>query len=314
MLDHSGGNDMSQKISRYVSTSRVEAIDALHSGSRHFLKFFGFSMSTLIGKLLVVGFPLFALAEFHIVSQIQKTKHFDLESAFEDSQSGKKFWTTALCALLGQIIVIAGGLLIFLLYLGLKAVGSQMDYSFRFNRFFTVFFFGLFCILLFALLVVWVSLYFDPVVFLIQSNGDMGISEALRQARAVMTPVGRGKLFWMRIYYLIAITVVAGLGYGAFYLWYAVLPTFWGVGLLAVLFCLLLLLTMSRILLSERIACVKLFSDLVEEAAFQNFFVSKPEESLQGKIRKEQILATLFEETITEIVEKPQGMKEEGVI
>ena len=286
---------MSQRVSQYVSMGMRDSKYVIGAGKGIFFKYFIFSMSSLIGKLFFLSYPLFALGDYHIIKQIEEGKKISLEDAFEDSNVGKKYWTTTHFALVNHIIFLIGMIIIAGLSFGLIQMGYTLDRYFRFDQGYTVFVSQIISGCIFIVFIIQKQLYFGPVTYLIQSNEDNGLSDTLRQSALIMTNYGKVKLLYIYLYYVIRLLIYGFvsvlLSYGA----YVLLPDFWFV-FVTILLGVNLLKSMTKIMLAHKISSSKLFVDLIKEATYKSLGDQNRYKVFENKVSKKDILITLFEE------------------
>jgi hypothetical protein len=291
---------MIKRVSEYVSTGMNESKTALKSSKIPRFQLLLFILSTFIGKLFFLSAPLFMMAEYRLVKQVQETHRIRLEDAFADSHRSSVYKTMTLAVLWNQIVIFSGLLLLGLLTFGLSIVAQQFSsYVFPFDWSGLAYTIG---ILLGVGFVITIFLWFDPMIFLIHTQENYGLSDAMKKAEEMMTNTGMFKLIMIRLHHLFLILVFAGGGaWLALYAYFSYSVVWFLVFLIPIV--LIVFAKVPQILLSQRMACTMLYDDLVEESTYQSLY----DQSFKGldseKIGKERLLVALFDELPTSTLE-----------
>jgi len=302
------------KASNYVFKGLSESKTALKFSKIHLLKYLLLTIASILGKFFFFSYPIFAFSEYHIVNQIREKVLFDLEDVFVDSKSIKKYWTMAVGALIYHFILLSGTLFIGLITYFLTFIGSGLNGFSRIFGLSWVSFFLTICIAVLVVFLAWCSIIFEPIVFYIQSNEDIGFSEAYHQVKAWMSKVGRWKLFVIRLFHW-GIFIVYGIIGTVFAIYmYRNWAFFWFI-IIATPLGFFIILKLPRLILSNRIASSKLFYDLMNESVYLSLFDQEHTTAFHSsKIRKESVLVALFDEVIVEDSPKPSKTSlEEGL-
>lgn len=295
-----------------ISSSNTKSKEAISDPKIGNLKFIIFTITSFIGKLLFLSFPLFALSEYHFIEQIKQAKPCSLEDAFEGAASPKKYWITCQFALIFQGLILTLGLIIFGISLGLDSIGAELDNIMNFNRYYTAWIFQWGAIVIGLILVYQVSLSYAPVVYLIYTNEDITLSEALKESQLMMTGTAKRRLMGIHLTHLVRFMIKAVLGGGLVVAAYFGIPSIFFT-LILVLVSIWLLYGVPRLLLSIRISSASLYDALLENASYESLFDASRNKVNPNRIRKEEVLFKLFEDLQPNVTLKPALQEKEGL-
>jgi hypothetical protein len=267
------------------------------------IKFLLFTLTSMLGKLIPLSFPLFALSDYRLVYKIQKGTTFHMEDGFEGAKSTKHYWVTLQFILYMECLMIVVLGLIFMLYLSLNYIGSELDNLMNFNRYYTAWFFQITSIVFAVIAIYNIGLSFAPVVYIVSNQDEPNLSEALKDARKMMTPQAKMKL--IEIHFLHVVRFLPKLLIGAALAYYAVMNFQVILYLIVIIVVsIALLFSLPKYLLSIRISSVHLFDSWMEGIAYTSLFDGTNQSDYNQRIQKEEVLLKLFED-ITPTVEGP---------
>lgn len=286
---------MSQYTSHYIQTGLKESKTSGQKKKKKTAKHFIYALSSMLGKRFFLSYPLFALADYHMADQIEKTETIDFEKAFEDCKSNGKYWSSVQFSLLKQLILVVGVLLLGLIAYGLSNLGNILDVAYDFQSNYAEFTFLVLGATSIFMFIIMLNVHFGSVMYFIQSE-DVGLSEALQKNARIMTKIARTKLLYINLYYLTRFAAYTALSVWVIYWVSSEFTTSWLI-ITAVVFLVLLLASIPRLILSHRISSASLFKDMIVETAYVNLEEDAEDSALSEKISKETLLASLFEET-----------------
>ena len=301
---------MSKNVS--VSSHMTKSKLAIKETNIGFVKYFMFTITSWIGKLMFLSFPLFALSEYHLIEQIKQAKPCSLEDAFEGAASFKKYWITCQFALIYQGLILTLALIIWGLTFGLDRIGAQLDDIMNFNRYYTAWVFQWGAIILGVIGVYQISIMYAPVVYLIYTHEDMTLSEALKESQLMMTGSAKRQLMGIHLSHLSLFMIKVALGGGLLAAAYYGIPRFFFI-LILVIVSVWLLTGIPRLLLSVRLSSVALYDTLLENASYESLFDASRNKVNPNRIRKEEVLIKLFEDLSPNVTLKPAIQEKEGL-
>lgn len=288
---------MSQQFTSYVSKGMQESKYAFKRRKHGFMNLLTFFMASLIGKRFFLSYPLFALAEYHLAQQVEQEGVVSLEEAFEDACITKNYWTAVHLALLNQVVFLIGFFTIALFGFVLFFFGTMLEGVFGFGDNIALVVSLTVTAGLFLMLIIQKSLYFGPVLYLIQGS-DVSLSEALQQSRHIMTKSARYKLLRIHMYYFSKTLLVIGAVVAITYFAAASYPAIPWLVLMGMGFIVVLMSFAPKTMFSHRISTSKLFIDLVQEAIYYGRGDSDTSKLATQKVSKEKLLLSVFEKMI----------------
>lgn len=279
---------MNQKLLVYIKKGMHDSKSALHNQKPLFFKYFLFVLTSFLGKLFFITYPLFALADIRIAKSIEETGKFELEKSFEDSNLIKTVWTTMLFILLKTLILISGTIILSGLTFMLASFGTTIDSMTTLKGNYMTYFFGSLGVIAIVVFIIMVNLYLGPATYIIQSNDDVGISDVFTKSIEIMNKNGKSTLLLIKIFhllrFLINLIVCIGLIWVIHIFSNPLIETF-----CIIILSIVLLLTLPRIVLSNKISSYSLFKKLTDKEDILN-------NSTKIKVKKEELLVTLFDD------------------
>ncbi len=296
---------MSHLAKEYVGIGNKEAKTLLKGTRRHYLKYFVFTLSAIIGKLFFLSHPLFSLTEYKLINEALRGNDIDLEKALIDSTKQKKFWTAVQFVLIDQVIFIVGLILIGLIALISVQLGFLLDISLNFNQPFLFITFITLNIILFLVFILYKSVYFGPVLFFIQNEESALLHEAFSKAALVMKSGNKLKLLHIKLIYLFKFSLYLALSIAVAYYTFELLTFLWGL-IVTLILTVLILRLLPKMVFSHGFATSKFFNDLQNEVAIELAYDPVALVKDTSTLKKEEILLTLFDTVSTPFKEEKE--------
>lgn len=296
---------MKKSISYYLFKGFRDSRKALKKNRPLFLKYSIFLLSSLLGSLTLIAYPIFELANIRIARSVVENGRFKVEDAFEDSNSLKKLWVTGLGKIVGLFALLSGIALIGGLGFALMNVGLQIDLITSLRAYY---FYPTFIGLSGALLIIYVLCvltYFGPLSHIIQKD-DVGLADGMKKSVSIMNFNGAVKLIVIYLVHILYLAIRLAIAYGIIY-YLSTIIIYEVHNLVIIAFAVIVLLGFPRAVLSLTIARTSLYDDLIEEHKYFELIGSKKQQLLEEE--KELLLNSLFDEAkvIKNIVEDKAG-------
>lgn len=282
----------------------------------NYFKFYLWIISSFIGKMLFISYPAFKLMDVKVATIANEKQKMDLLDAFEKSDNKDLFLKTLLGFFLKGVLLISG-ILIFLLIAGIMggiAYVSSESVALTIALALPGVIFMFIYIIIFCL-------SFAPLGYVINKRDDLNLSKDFFVCAECMKKGGKKTLFGIDIIMLLLHVVYLGIAFLASYLCLSSSSeTLYVIGyVLIFIFFAFYLFLAAKLVLSSRIAKIKLFDDIM------NFDVSneeKPEEEKEEvkdkkvKSKKKKIIETRSKEEILISLfnDKSLDEKEEEVV
>ena len=286
---------MNQKLSVYLKNGKNASTSAISNQKTLYVMYCFYLLTSFLGRLILITYPLFALADIRIAKTALETGSFEVEKSFEDSNSIKKVWTTILYFMLKSLFLVSGIIILCGVTIVLVYLGHIFDAMTSLNYNLMMYILGAPAVLTMLVFILIVNLYFGPATYIIQSHHDIGISDVISKTvsmmrkKAKMTLLLIGVFHWFR--YIIYVIICWGLMYLINLMFSTLVVYFFGV-----IFIIYLLLKLPKILLSKKIASVSLFKDLSNEEDYQALVGNQDPDQVKTILKKEDLLVSLFDE------------------
>lgn len=298
---------MSHKVSHYVRSGLEDSKIAIKKDRKKFGVLVLWNFAAIVGKLFFLSYPIFALGEYHLAHQINKTGQYKLIEALNDSTQPKKYLYALQYSLFFQTLLIAGLILCGGLSYGLIQLGYYFDDIFSISRYYGVFITQIASAVFIILFILSLHFFLTPVAYLMQANSEMNLSLALKESIKIMQGKGKAKLFSTTLYYLGSFAYKSVIILAIGYVFFITSSTGWFI-LITIILSFIVLSIFTRVMLAYRLALTRLFNDLVEEREY----IQLEEDTipLMDKTRKLDLIMRLFNDT-TEEVDQNQESHEE---
>ncbi len=289
---------MSQNIAVYIKKGMVASKKALYN-QKQFYIYCLFLLTSLFGKLFFITYPIFALADIRLVKTIEETGNFEVEKTFEDANSIKKVWTMVIFILLKTSLLLSGIVILSGITYWLSYLGEIIDNMTNLDRYYITALFWVLGVAAIILFIIIVNLFSGPAAYIIQTYDDYGISDTLIKSFSIMRKNGKRRLLLINLFHLLRFMINSLICSGLIYIIYQSLSQ------LVFIFCsislgIILLLTLPKIILSNKIATISLFSELTADDDSKVLLDSKDSQNIKRKVKKEDLLVTLFDNSIIE--------------
>lgn len=287
---------MSKNSSIYIDRGKTTFYKVFGKHKQEYVLYCLYVITSFFGKLLLLGSPLFALADYRVVKNADENSNLDLGRAFEDAKTIKAIGTSFMVLTLRATALLAatilfGGITVLLGYIGI--VLSEMAGIMHINIMYAFAVPGLLTLFYFIVLIL---LFFGPANYIIHCESNSNFSDIINTCHSIMTKNGKKALFFIGMHTIIHFVKYVILSF----LILVIFNMFASREVLiicGVILCCVILFKIPKRIFIRKMAMLCLFQDLVNDTQYQGLGDKTSQES-NNSLSKEDLLIALFNEPI----------------
>ena len=255
-------------------------------------------VASLLSKLLILPMPLFAQSNIRLAKQAAEKNVYDISHSFEDANNPRCYWSTMVAMVFKLVVILSAFVLVGAIGFALFYVGTLFANITGVTALSILF--PVPAAIALIVIIIGLALYFAPLNYYLNKDGDIGIAKALGASTRTMKEQGKKTLFLINLFFYFILGLYVGItGFIFLYLARNESQSIKIIANLAlIIFVLIFVLFIPKLGLARDIATLALMNDIMINPDEADDLTLVKEKMLKQGLSKDEFLVSLFDKKL----------------